>query len=350
MQKIDIKARYELQKLNTLGVPSVAEFFVQVHDYAQLKNALQWAQKQNVGVHILGGGSNVILGPHINGLVIAPNFLFKQCVKEDDNQVLVQFGAGENWHEVVTWCLQHGFYGLENLALIPGSVGAAPVQNIGAYGVELDHVFYSLEAYCPRTCNVVTFDRNECEFAYRHSIFKQPSHQHLIITKVTFALHKKAHVNVTYPALLNALNTPNPSPQQVYQAVCEIRSAKLPDPKTTPNCGSFFKNPILPLQQFNALKTVHPAIPHYPTTNPSLIKVAAAWLIDQAGWRGKFQHGVGVHAGQALVLVNPDYLPAKCVLALAQDIQHSIATQFGVTLELEPNCIDVDFRFSEQNN
>jgi UDP-N-acetylmuramate dehydrogenase len=331
---------HNLQALNTLAVPACAEHFCAVHSLAELCDALKWAHQQRHPVTILGGGSNVILAPLISGLVIHIQLFGKSITLEGDD-VLLRVSAGENWHQLVAWSLDQGFYGLENLALIPGTMGAAPVQNIGAYGVEISRLVAAVDTVSRRDFSAKTLLNQACEFAYRESVFKTKLRNQVVITSVTLRLSKVPKLETSYPALRDLLPT-NPTPEQIFKAVCQIRRAKLPDPQTTPNCGSFFKNPIVSLSNFEKIQAKFPQVPAYST--PDLAgepqrKLAAAWLIDAAGWKGYSRQGVGVHHQQALVLTNTQGHAADNLLQLAQQIQQSVLNQFGVTLELEPEQI-----------
>jgi UDP-N-acetylmuramate dehydrogenase len=259
-------------------------------------------------------------------------------VDENEEFVWLKVAAGENWHQLVVFSLDNALYGLENLSLIPGSVGAAPIQNIGAYGVEIKELVAELSALNIRSGLSVTFTNESCQFGYRDSIFKQSLKDQYVITSVTFRLRKQPHLNLTYPALRAALaNTleADITPQQVSAAVIDIRQTKLPDPAVIPNVGSFFKNPVISQQQFDALKAENPTIVSYPSA-ANQVKLAAGWLIDQAGWKGREVGGAAVHEQQALVLTNPRKSSGQAVLALADLIKQSVFEQFGVMLEMEP--------------
>lgn len=327
---------FNLQKLNTLAVPAVANFYVAVHDDDELREALTFARTENLPLLVLGGGSNIVLRADFPGVVIQLKSQGKEVVAEDEHFVWLKVAAGENWHHLVEYTLDNALYGLENLSLIPGSVGAAPIQNIGAYGVEVKDLITELSALEIRSGIVVNFTNESCRFDYRDSIFKQALKDQYVITSVTFRLRKTAQLNLSYPALRDTLaGLDNPSPQAVSDAVIAIRQSKLPDPALTPNVGSFFKNPIINLAQLQVLRTTYPDIVSYPVDTVR-VKLAAGWLIDRAGWRGKEAAGAKVHAQQALVLTNPDRASGARVLALAELIQQSVRAQFGVTLEMEP--------------
>lgn len=334
-----------LKAMNTLAVPAVAEYWYQAQSIADAQAALAWARQRRCPVHILGEGSNVVLAERLSGLVLVPQILGCTLAEKPGDQVLVTLGAGENWHAVVQWTLAQGLYGLENLALIPGSVGAAPVQNIGAYGVELCQVFEQLQALNLHTGALEIFDAAQCGFAYRDSIFKSISRGLYLIVQVTLRLSRAPQPNLTYPALTDALKSggQKATPEAVFAAVCNLRQSKLPDPAVMPNCGSFFKNPLVPLSQWRQLQEKFPDIVAFDAPNdPSLgpvKKLAAAWLIDRAGWKGREWGGIIVHPHQALVLTNPSGATGPQVLAAARVIAEDVQRQFGVTLEPEPQCL-----------
>lgn len=329
---------FNLQKFNTLAVPALAQYFVSVKTDDELREALAFARPENLPLLLLGGGSNIVLRADFPGLVIQIKLQGKEVVDENDEFVWLKVAAGENWHQLVEYSLDNALYGLENLSLIPGSVGAAPIQNIGAYGVEIKELVAELSALNIRSGLSVTFTNESCQFGYRDSIFKQSLKDQYVITSVTFRLRKQPQLNLTYPALRAALANiaeEDITPQQVSAAVIDIRQTKLPDPAVIPNVGSFFKNPVINQQQFDVLKAEHPAIVSYPAA-ANQVKLAAGWLIDQAGWRGREVGGAVVHEQQALVLTNPLRSSGQAVLALAELIKKSVFEQFGVILEMEP--------------
>lgn len=329
---------FDLQKFNTLAAPALADWYVNVTTEAELREALAYARERELRLLVLGGGSNLVLRGDFHGLVVHMRNAGKEIVNENDEHVWLKVAAGENWHNLVEFSLAQGFYGLENLSLIPGNVGAAPIQNIGAYGVELKDVFAELTAVDIHSGLSVTFPLDACRFAYRDSIFKQSLKDQYIITSVTLKLHKTPRLFLEYPALQHAFaNIPmdSISPQDVSATVMAIRQSKLPDPAVIPNVGSFFKNPVVNMTTYTALKNKFPDVVAYPVDDHQ-VKLAAGWLIDRAGWRGKNQGGAEVHQHQALVLTNPRQVSGKIVLALANSIQTSIATMFGVQLEVEP--------------
>lgn len=334
----EFQSDVSLQNYNTLAVPARARHFVSLNDSNELPAALSFARERDLPLLVLGGGSNIVLREDFPGLVLHLNWCGRELVHSDEEFYWLKVAAGENWHQLVLYCLEQSYWGLENLALIPGSVGAAPIQNIGAYGVELKDVFAELEAWEIQSGKSVTFDTQACEFDYRDSIFKNSLRDRYIITSVTFKLRRQPQVVLSYPALKAALPdrpVEDIGPRELAEAVCRLRQEKLPDPTRTPNAGSFFKNPIIELNQFERLQQDYPKLVSFPVDDQR-VKLAAAWLIDQAGWKGATQGPVAVHSQQALVLTNPGRAMGSEVLALAEKIQHSVAKKFGVQLEPEP--------------
>ncbi|SMF31109.1 UDP-N-acetylmuramate dehydrogenase [Alteromonadaceae bacterium Bs31] len=333
--------RVNLQPLNTMAVPSVAEHFVRAGSLDEVKEALLWAKNNVQPLHILGGGSNCLLPENISGLVLQPILRGVKLLESNERHYLVKVAAGENWNRFVHHCLSKGYFGLENLALIPGLVGAAPIQNIGAYGVELCDLFHSLEALEISTGTLRRFEKDECEFAYRHSVFKGRLSKQFIITSVTFRLFKHPELNVTYPALRAALaGIPRKaiSPQIVAHTVMEIRRSKLPSPELLPNVGSFFKNPVVDMETIEHMEQLYPDLVSY-EVDANHKKIPAGWLIEKAGWKGREEFNVKVHDQQALVIVNPNKMPVTKVLRLAKAIQANIKARFGIDLEQEPQLL-----------
>lgn len=338
MDNLNILFDYDLQPLNTLGVPARAMQYVRATNEATLMQALAWAQQQGLRVLVLGGGSNVVLPEAFDGLVIQVAIIGIEMVAEDDEYACVQAGAGETWQDLVEFSMRQNLFGLENLSLIPGTVGAAPIQNIGAYGVELESVFETLTAADRATLQERVFNRTECEFRYRDSIFKNRLRDALVITRVTLRLRKRASLNISYAPLQEALaDVPvaQLTPRQVSDAVIAIRRSKLPDPRDLPNAGSFFKNPVVSREKFLALKRDFPDIASYPMEDGS-VKLAAGWLLEKSGWRGHLESGIGMHAKQALVLINPGRANGERVLDYARHIQQDVQRRFDVMLEREP--------------
>lgn len=331
-----------LQRFNTFGLDeSAKEVWVMqdeddVVEFATDKDALA-----NLKL-ILGGGSNLLLTGPIDGLVAHVALRGKRVVEEHDDHVIVEGMAGENWHQFVLWTLENGWGGLENLSLIPGQVGTAPVQNIGAYGVELKDHFVDLDGFMLGTGEKRSFNLEECRFAYRDSVFKHEMKGKFLITAVRFKLTVKDHaIRTEYGAIqseLDKMGLVKPTIQQVSDAVIAIRQSKLPDPKEIGNSGSFFKNPIVPVSELERLKTDYPDIVAYPI-NDEEVKLAAGWLIDTAGWKGYRRGDAGVHEKQALVLVNYGDARGEEVYQLAKDIITDIQKRFGITLQPEVNVL-----------
>lgn len=338
---MQIQRDVDLQSCNTLAVPSRAEFFCSVTTIDDLREALSWVQKRQLPLHLLGGGSNVVLDPEIPGLMVRMDIRGREVVSQAHDHVVVRIGAGENWHQLVEWALSNGFYGLENLALIPGTVGAAPVQNIGAYGVEVSRFIERVDGVTIPEGEEISLRAEECEFAYRDSVFKNRLRSRFVITAVVLRLSRRFQAHTSYPALQDVLGEGPVTAERIFNAVFQVRRSKLPDPETIPNCGSFFKNPIVPWDLYEALAERYPGMPSYDASSnigPAR-KLAAAWLIDQAGWKGKTVHGIKIHQHQALVLTNPSRLPADVVLDVASMIQMEVKAKFGVLLEMEPQRI-----------
>ncbi len=338
---MQIQHNISLKSYNTFGIDAKASHFVSAKTVDDLK-AIFSSETVHFTKFILGGGSNMLLTKDIEALVIHINLKGKQIRSKTDTTVLVEAQAGENWHELVIWTLQNNFGGLENLSLIPGNVGSSPIQNIGAYGVELKDSFYSCEALNLKTLKVETFKNEDCNFEYRNSIFKQEVKGQYIILSVVFKLslkHHKLHTN--YGAItseLEKMKISNPTIKDVSKAVIAIRESKLPNPKEIGNSGSFFKNPIISSEAFKSLQTNFPDAPHYIISEKE-IKIPAGWLIETAGFKGKTFGNYGVHKKQALVLVNYSDAKGADVLKLSKLIQSTIYRIFNVSIETEVNII-----------
>lgn len=329
-----------LTAFNTLGLAVTARYYWQLTNPQQLPAVLETAAQLNVPVLILGGGSNLVLSCDFPGLVI---HLIHRGVRyqAENDQLLVEASAGENWHELVTACVKRGLCGIENLALIPGTVGAAPIQNIGAYGVELSSVLRSVRGWDRWLKQWRVLSAEECELGYRDSIFKRDLKDRFVITSVTLALQSSGRPHTSYQALkdyLQAHDIHAPTSREVFDAVIAIRRSKLPDPERLPNVGSFFKNPMIGADQFKDLQARWPDIVYYPQSD-GRVKLAAGWLLDQAGWKGRSQGNVAMHKHQALVMVNLGGASADEVLQFARSIQEDIQTRFGVVLEVEPTIV-----------
>jgi UDP-N-acetylmuramate dehydrogenase len=341
---VHILQNESMQKRNTLRFESSARAFVNVSSEEELRGALDWARNNKAHVIPLGQGSNVVLAGDLNALVIHQEMQGREVLDEDDRAVVIRISAGENWHSLVQWSLSQGYYGLENLALIPGTVGAAPIQNIGAYGVELSSFVRSVQAFSVSQSEQFKLSASECGFAYRDSVFKRELQDECVVTSVDFVLSKEPDVQCAYPTLrayLNQQNISKPTPMDIFNSVVAIRSSRLPDPATCPNAGSFFKNPVLDNEQFQDVLKLAPSIPHYPQANGT-IKVAAAWLIEQCGWKGARVESVGVHREHALVLVNYDCDDGKRLLGLADEIKQSVFDFCGLQLEIEPRVYGLE--------
>lgn len=328
----------DLTSFNTLGLRSHARAFVRCESADQAQ-ALSDLADDYRHVFILGGGSNVVLAPELDCLVIKVETVGVRLLRETDDEWIVEAQAGERWHDFVEHCIAQGWNGLENLALIPGTVGAAPVQNIGAYGVELDQRFHSLVAWDMRDRRLVEMAAQDCGFSYRNSVFKQAEQGRWLILRVRLRLPKAWHPVLNYPDLqrhpvLHAVGD-GVTARQIFDAVCEIRQGKLPDPAILGNAGSFFKNPVVTATAYEGLKKTHSDLVAYPQPDGTY-KLAAGWMIDHAGWKGSRMGAAGVHERQALVLVNGGGANAGDIAALADAITADIAARFGVELEQEP--------------
>jgi UDP-N-acetylmuramate dehydrogenase len=330
--------REALRDYNTLALQAHAEAFVTVASEEALLEALAWARAEELPVVPLGEGSNIVLAGDLRALVVRQKSRGIQVLETGDDTVSLRVAAGESWHELVQWSLSQGYYGLENLALIPGTVGAAPIQNIGAYGVELQSVLERVHARQIVDDRERVLDREACEFGYRDSVFKHGLKDQLVITAVDLQLSLCPQVDIAYPALagyFKDIHITEPSPQAVFDAVVDIRSSKLPSPAKEPNAGSFFKNPLLAREVAEKLIETDPDLPCFPQPD-GRVKVSAAWMIDRCGWKGFRRDGLGVHGQHALVLVNYGNNSGKQLLSLAGEITHSVRETFGLSLEVEP--------------
>ncbi len=342
---LPIQQDVELTPYNTLALMARAEYFCRVTDAELLREALEWARHKQLPVTCLGGGSNIVLAGDLVGLVLLIDIGGMQVVEQNTDAVQVSIGAGMNWDQTVRDCLARGWYGLENLALIPGRVGAAPIQNIGAYGVELSEVLVALRAVHINTGEVVTLSNAACQFGYRDSIFKGALKNRMAITEVTLGLSKTPRLRLDYPALAREIGSVAlpVTAQIVYDTVSAIRRRKLPDPVALPNVGSFFKNPLVSRQLAATLLVRHPQLVCFPQED-GRVKLAAGWLLERAGWKGRRIGGAGVHTDQALVLVNYGSSSAQQILSLAENIRADIHKRFGVILEIEPNILGLQCR------
>jgi UDP-N-acetylmuramate dehydrogenase len=338
---LQIQRDVQLKNFNTFGVEAKAHFFVEINKKEELAELFMDPQWKQMKMLVLGGGSNMLLLNDFNGLVIRINIRGIEH-RISHNDVFIEAGAGEVWNDLVNFCVIREYAGLENLSLIPGSVGASPIQNIGAYGVELQDVFHSCCAFELQTGTFKTFTKEDCRFGYRESVFKSELKNQYIIVSVKFHLSLIPHFKLTYGAIeqeLKARNVTSPSIKDVSQVVSHIRVSKLPDPSTIGNAGSFFKNPIIDAAQFNNLKLKFPEVVHYPAAGGQ-VKLAAGWLIEQCGWKGKVAGNTGTWKNQSLVLVNHGGATGEEVYAFSSQIIDSVYTKFGVMLQREVNIIN----------
>lgn len=337
--KLAVRSACNLQRLNSLAVPATAETLVELTDRQQLPELLSRLKSCRRSPLVMGEGSNLVLGERLSKPVILCRLKGRRLIEETAEQVVIEAAAGENWHDLVVWCLNRCWYGLENLALIPGAVGAAPVQNIGAYGVELSQFVESVEFLDFQTGETRWLARAECDFRYRQSIFKTALIDRGMILAVRLRLNRKPAVVVEYPALKQELaGIVSPTPRQLFDAVVSIRRRRLPDPAVTPNVGSFFHNPVVAASTFRQLKERYPDIPGWDQTDDR-VKIPAAWLIEAQGWKGKEFRGVRVSPDHALVILNPGRRPASDVLALAEAIKKSVNEAFAIKLTIEPRVL-----------
>ena len=337
---MEIKNNFSLKNYNTFGIEAKAQRFVAVHSASDLKSILEQHAKDKK--FILGGGSNMLLTKDIDALVIHIDLRGKKIIKEDEDFVWVESQAGENWHEFVLWTIDNNFGGLENMSLIPGNVGTTPVQNIGAYGIEIKDTFVSCEALKISNQELITFHLQDCHFGYRESIFKNEVKDQYIITSVIFKLTKRNHkINISYGDIASELaknHIVTPTLKEVSNAVIAIRKSKLPDPKELGNSGSFFKNPILLKTDFDKIHQQFPEMKFYEVSETE-VKVPAGWLIEQAGFKGKRFGDAGIHKNQALVLVNYGNATGQEILNVSKNIQETIFQKFGIHIEAEVNII-----------
>ncbi|WP_294287121.1 UDP-N-acetylmuramate dehydrogenase [uncultured Chryseobacterium sp.] len=337
-----MQENFSLKPYNTFGVDAKAKYFTEIHTVEALKEALNFSKDNGLPLLFLGGGSNVLFTRDFDGLVIQLNLKGVSLQPLNENEMLVTAKSGENWHELVMFCLDKNLGGLENLSLIPGNVGTSPMQNIGAYGTEIKDIFANCTVLNLETLETEVLDLEKCRFGYRDSIFKQEGKGKYVILDVTFRLTSRNHrIKTEYGAIKTELEKSgieNPTIQEVSQAVISIRKSKLPDPKKIGNAGSFFKNPTIPLTQFEALKQQFETIPGYP--NGGSVKVPAGWLIEQCGWKGKQTGNVASHKLQALVIINATgNASGKEIFDFSTEIINSVKEKFGIELEREVNII-----------
>jgi UDP-N-acetylmuramate dehydrogenase len=336
---MQIHEAFSLLPYNTFRIDVKARYFATFTNTDELAEVL--IADSRLPTFILGGGSNILFTKDYDGLVLKNEIKGVEVQHEDAGHVYVKVGAGENWHQFVLYCIHHNWAGIENLSLIPGNIGATPIQNIGAYGVELDDVFWSLEAFHLQEKKIRTFTPTDCEFGYRDSAFKNRYKDQFAILSVTFQLKKKPIYHVSYGAIteeLEKMGVKELNIKAVSQAVINIRNSKLPDPEKIANTGSFFKNPEVPATKYEELKLNFPDIIAYPLAKGT-VKLAAGWMIEQCGWRGYRKGDAGCHAKQALVLVNYGNATGKEIYDLSEEILQSVNEKFGVMLEREVNII-----------
>jgi UDP-N-acetylmuramate dehydrogenase len=339
---ITVEENVNLRGFNTFGIDVTARYFCRVRSERDFVALMEHPLYRQTRVLILGGGSNVLFVAPFDGLVVKNELMGIHVVRETDELVELKVGAGENWHALVMHCVEKNWGGIENLSLIPGTVGAAPMQNIGAYGIEVKEVIKEVEAYDRQTGAKRTFSNEACAFGYRESVFKQQLKEKFFISSVTLTLTKKNHrINTQYGAIqhmLGEMGITAPALKDVSNVVMKIRTSKLPDPTQIGNAGSFFKNPSISKSQYEALLQTHPSMPGYFSEN-QYVKVPAGWLIEQCGWKGKRWNDAGVHAQQALVLVNYGHAQGQEIFSLAQQIQASVKKKFNIDLSTEVNVI-----------
>jgi len=329
---------FDLSSYNTFGIQARTRYFAKISSVAELTNL---SVDHKLPLMILGGGSNTLFTRDFDGYILRNEIKGIEKTSEDEDHVYLRVGAGENWHGFVEYCISHGYAGIENLALIPGFTGASPMQNIGAYGVEIRDVFHRLDAFHLHDREMVSFAAKDCEFGYRESVFKRKFKGLFAISHVEFRLNKKPVFNTRYGAIeqeLEKMQVKEPSIRAIADAVINIRRSKLPDPAVIGNAGSFFKNPEIPLEKFDILKSKFPGIIGYPVDN-NRIKLAAGWLIEHAGWKGYREGNAGVHDKQALVLVNYGGAKGSDIYALSSKIIDSIRDRYNVELEREVNIV-----------
>jgi UDP-N-acetylmuramate dehydrogenase len=338
---LKITENINLKPYNTFGLDAFCNYFIEINSINDLLELLKTDIYKNNAKLIIGGGSNILFTQNFNGIVIKINLKGINVVSEDEDVVIVKAAAGESWHEFVLWSIERKYYGLENLSLIPGCVGASPMQNIGAYGIEIKDVFYELEAINTTTGEKKQFNKDDCEFGYRESVFKTKYKNQFLIISVSFKLNKHSSINTSYGAInaeLEAMKVTSPTAKDVSNAVIAIRQSKLPNPKETGNAGSFFKNPEISKEKHKQLKSLFEGLVSYPLPNGDF-KLAAGWLIEQCGLKGFEKNGAAVHSKQALVLINKNNCTGNAVFELSGYVIQKVFDKFGVTLEREVNII-----------
>lgn len=336
-----IEKNISLKAYNSFGIDAKTNEFVSVSSINEALLALKYVKESQLPLLILGGGSNILLLNDWSGIVLLNRLEGIELIEENENEVTIKVGAGHNWHQLVLYCVNNGWAGIENLSLIPGCVGAAPIQNIGAYGVELKETFVSLQAIDLNNFEILEFDKQQCAFGYRDSIFKNEWKNLVMIVSVTFQLSKKPNFKTSYGAIgdeLKRMGITELSIKAISDAVIAIRQSKLPNPAVIGNAGSFFKNPVVSVAKAESLKLEFPDAVIYPVDEQHC-KVAAGWMIEKAGWKGFRNQDYGVHANQALVLVNYGKANGREIFKLSEEIIQSVITKFGIELEREVNMI-----------
>lgn len=339
---MQVHQNYPLKKYNTFGIDVYAKFFAEFSSVYDLQMLFQSGRNPEQPTLILGGGSNILFTKNFDGLVLKNEIRGIETVHEEEKYVYIKAGAGESWHQFVLNCIHKNLGGVENLSLIPGNVGASPMQNIGAYGVEIKDVFHSLEAYNYEEKKIMNFTLNDCEFGYRESIFKKKYKNQFVILNVTFRLHKKPHFNISYGAIeeeLKKMRVDKLSIKAISDAVINIRTSKLPDPALTGNAGSFFKNPVIDEHELHKLCELHKLKIPFHKIGEANYKIPAGWLIEQCGWKGYRKGDAGCYEKQALVLVNYGNAKGKEILELSEEIKSSVLNKFGLILETEVNIV-----------
>lgn len=338
---MQIRENVSLLPFNTFGIDAATRYFSAFSNVDDLFELSAFSPQPSTQKFILGGGSNLLFTKNYDGLILKNEIKGIELLHEDNDYVYVKAGAGEVWHQFVIYCINHNWAGIENLSLIPGNVGASPIQNIGAYGVELDDVFWSLEAFHLKEKKIVTFTSSDCEFGYRDSVFKNRYKNEFAILSVTFQLKKRPVFHTSYGAIndeLEKMGVKELNIKAISRAVINIRSSKLAEPKEIGNAGSFFKNPEVTAAKLEELKLKFPGIIAYPLPDGNA-KLAAGWMIEQCGWKGYRKGDAGCHAKQALILVNYGHATGKEIYDLSEEILQSVKNKFGVTLEREVNII-----------
>lgn len=335
---MNIQNNHSLKNYNSFGIAAKSRYFCQIKNNQDITALLEWQQQADTPLLLLGSGSNLLFINDYQGMSAVIKTKGITVIGEDNDYTYIKAAAGENWHQFVRWTVEHHYAGLENLSLIPGTVGAAPLQNIGAYGVELADCLYQLDAVELSTGKIKTFSQQECCFNYRDSFFKSSAFGEYLIQSITIKSPKKPHWKIEYAGIKTHLKGKMLNAKTISNCIISVRQSKLPDPAILGNAGSFFKNPLVSKTKWQALQQDHPTLSGYPQKE-GLIKISAAWLIDQCGWKGKQQHNAGVYEKHALVLVNHGGASGTEIWALAKTIVKSVNDTFGITLEAEPRII-----------